>query len=65
MGRIVSIVVLLLLAGFVAADKAVSAKADFIHSPTGKKIASCCSEQKDGNLHCPLAKRAIQSCCCR
>lgn len=52
MGRIVSIVVLLLLAGFVAADKAVSAKADFIHSLTGKKIASCCSEQKDGNLHC-------------
>jgi hypothetical protein len=32
---------------------------------TGKKIATCCCELKDGKLYCPPAKKTIESCCCK
>jgi hypothetical protein len=33
-------------------------------SLTGKKIETCCCQQKDGKLYCPLAEKTIEQCCC-
>ena len=32
---------------------------------TGKKIAKCCCETRDGKLYCTLAKKTIDKCCCQ
>ena len=31
---------------------------------TGKKIESCCCEQRGEKIYCSLAKKEINKCCC-
>jgi hypothetical protein len=64
MRRSVAVLVLLVLGGFAAAQSRVSAAPGMRCTLTGKKITTCCCEQKDGKLYCPLAKKAIEKCCC-
>lgn len=42
-----------------------STKEGLVCSLTGKKIESCCCQQKDGKLYCPLAEKTIEQCCCK
>jgi len=32
---------------------------------TGKKIDSCCCQQKGGKLYCPLVDKTLDDCCCK
>ncbi len=64
MRRFIVVLVLLVLGGFTAAQSRVSATSGLRCTLTGKKIATCCCEQKDGKLYCPLAEKAIDKCCC-
>lgn len=60
MRRIIPAAALLFLGVVLVAGSAGGLKC----SLTGKKIDSCCCQQKDGKLYCPLAKKAIEQCCC-
>ena len=63
MRRIIPLVILLVAA--LILTNGVSTKSGLQCSLTGKKIAACCCEQKNGKLYCPLAKKTIEQCCCK
>lgn len=65
MRRLIPMLVLLLVAGFTVTQSRVSAASGVLCTLTGKKLATCCCEQKYGHLYCPLAKKAIEKCCCK
>jgi len=64
MRRLICTAALLLLAGFATARSG-DTQSGLLCTLTGKKIATCCCENKDGKLYCPLAKKAIENCCCK
>ncbi len=65
MRRFIPTLGLLLLVGFAVAQSRVAAASGIVCTLTGKRIATCCCEQKDGKLYCPLAKKTIENCCCK
>ncbi len=65
MRRFIPTLGLLLLAGFAVAQSRVTAASGVMCTLTGKRIATCCCEQKNGKLYCPLAKKTIENCCCK
>lgn len=55
----------LLLAGLtLAAPETAKKPAALRCTLTGKKIETCCCEQRQGKLYCPLAKKTVEKCCC-
>ncbi len=64
MRRAISITALLILGAFGAAWSG-GTQSSLRCTLTGKTIAACCCQQKNGKLYCPLAKKTIASCCCQ
>ncbi len=65
MRHLIPTLVVLLLAGFTLGQSRVSAASGMLCTLTGKKVATCCCEQKNGKLYCTIAKKTIKKCCCK